>query len=183
MVVSLEALPLAPMVLLLPLEPVPAVVPLPIVPLPAVLPLPVAPLPVVPLLAVPLPDVLPVPLAVLPDEVPEPVVPELEPEVVVLGEVVPALPPLVLGPVDEPAGPVLPVPAVAPVALLPDPLPALWAIAYPPNANAAAAARVVRVFLLVVMCCSLNGKPRRDRLIQPTQGQLFHSLRSHSSKK
>lgn len=102
--------------------------------------------------------VLPVPLA--PMLLPlEPAVP-LEPEVPVepLAPVVPPVLPLVLGEVvvsvlEEPE----------PAVLEPEvPLPEVCATANPPRARAAAAARVVRVFLLVVMSCSLKWKPRRE---------------------
>jgi hypothetical protein len=54
---------------------------------------------------------------------------------------------------DDPAVP-------EPVVLLPD----VWAIDSPPMAKAAAAARVVRVFLVVVISNSLNGNPEGNRL-------------------
>ena len=52
-----------------------------------------------------------------------------------------------------PEGAAVPEPEVAP------PLPDVWAMDSPPTARAAAAARVVRVFLVVVIANSLNGNP------------------------
>jgi len=49
---------------------------------------------------------------------------------------------------------------VVPVLLLP----VVWAMDSPPMAMAAAAARVVRVFLVVVISNSLNGNPEGNRL-------------------
>lgn len=42
------------------------------------------------------------------------------------------------------------------------PLPDVWAMDSPPTARAAAAARVVRVFLVVVIANSLNGNPEGE---------------------
>ncbi len=122
------------------------------------------PLPVVllPLPVMPLPDaVLPLPVVPLPDAVlPEPIVPELEP--LALGVVVdePVLPepmvplepaaPLVLGDVADEPEPDVPEP------LVPLLEPELCANDSPPMASAAAAARVVRVFLVVIMSYSLS---------------------------
>jgi hypothetical protein len=137
--------------------------------------LPLLPLVLVSVLAVPLP-VVPLPDAVLPEPVvlpdavlPEPVVPELEP--LALGVVVeePALEPVLPEPVVlEPAAPpVLGVVADDPLEV-PEPavpLPEVWAIESPPIARAAAAARVVRVFLVVVMSYSLSEEtPKGNRL-------------------
>jgi hypothetical protein len=61
----------------------------------------------------------------------------------------------VLPEADEPA---VPEPEVEP------PLPDVWAMDSPPTARAAAAARVVRVFLVVVIANSLNGNPEGSRL-------------------
>lgn len=48
-------------------------------------------------------------------------------------------------------------------AALPEPpLPDVWAMDSPPTARAAAAARVVRVFLVVVIANSLNGNPEGE---------------------
>lgn len=143
------SVPLAPMVvLLLPVVPLlPAVVlPLPVVPLPeAVLPLPVVPLPEA---VLPLP-VVPLPVVVLPELAPaEGVVLLLE-----LGDVVVSLDEGVEPVVDE-LEPAVPEPEV--------PLPEVCAIAKPPNAKAAAAARVVRVFLVVVISNSLSGNPEGE---------------------
>lgn len=102
--------------------------------------------------------VLPVPLApmLLPLEPAAPLEP-LDPAVPLAPVVPPALP-LVLG---EAVLSVLEEPE--PAVLEPEvPLPEVCATANPPRARAAAAARVVRVFLLVVMSCSLKWKPRRE---------------------
>jgi hypothetical protein len=126
---------------------------------------PLAPIALLPLLPVSvLLAVLPVVPAVPPDE-PEALgllsVVLLEPDVVppLLGLVlllplVEGLAPglvLVLGLELLPAAPVLP--PDEPV------LPEVWASDKPPTASAAAAARVVRVFLVVIMYCSLSGNP------------------------
>lgn len=134
---------------------------------PLVLPLAVLPLPVVPLLAVPLPlvplPVVPLPVVVLPPDavLPEPVEPVLAPAagLLVLPEpVVPELAPLpVLGEVADEPEPEVPEPLVP----LPD---EVWATDSPPMARAAAAARVVRVFLVVIMSYSLIGNPEGNRL-------------------
>ncbi len=108
-------------------------------------------LPVVPLAPMLLPLEPAVPLE--PAAPVEPLAP-----LVPLAPVVPPVLPLVLGEVvvsvlEEPE----------PAVLEPEvPLPEVCATANPPRARAAAAARVVRVFLLVVMSCSLKWKPRRE---------------------
>jgi hypothetical protein len=105
-----------------------------------------------------------------------PVVPLVEPEVplLVLGEalgVVELLPALGLGvvmpPLDEldpavpePAEPAAPDEPDEPEPEAPEPAPPEpWAIDRPPIARAAAAARAVRVFLVVIMTYSLSGNP------------------------
>jgi len=110
-------------------------------------------------------------LAVLPE------VPLVEPEVepLVLGEalgvvvlLLPAVEPgLVMPPLDEPelpepaapAEPEAPEEPDAPEPAPPEAPPAPWAIASPPMARAAAAAKAVRVFLVVIMTYSLSGNP------------------------
>jgi hypothetical protein len=57
----------------------------------------------------------------------------------------------------------LPVPVSALPAAVPDE-PAVWAMESPPKARAAAAASIVRVFLVVVISNSLNGNPEGNRL-------------------
>jgi hypothetical protein len=139
--------------------------PAPIVLLLPVLPVPEAPMDVPEL---PLPLVDESVLAVLP------VVPLVEPEVplLVLGEalgVVALLPApgvgVVTPPVDEldpevpePAEPAAPDEPDEPEPAPPAP-PEPWAIDRPPIARAAAAAKAVRVFLVVIMTYSLSGNP------------------------
>lgn len=60
----------------------------------------------------------------------------------------------------------LPVPVSVPLAAAPElpDEPVVWAIESPPKARAAAAASIVRVFLVVVISNSLNGNPEGNRL-------------------
>jgi hypothetical protein len=143
---------LAPIVVLLPplvVPPLEPLAPLALVSVLGLLPEPVVvlPLPLVPLL----------PAAVLPELV-LPAEPVLGPPV--LAAPAPPVPepvapdPLVPGDADEPE-PVVPEPL-----LLPD----VCASDSPPMAKAAAAARVVRVFLVVIMSYSLSGNPEGNRL-------------------
>lgn len=109
-----------------------------------------------------------------------PVVLLLEPDVPDEPVVAPALGVVVLldAPVVPPLAPLVPlvlgdvvVSVAAGAAVLPDevvplvepavPLPDVCATDKPPKASAAAAARVVRVFLVVIMSYSLKWKPRR----------------------
>lgn len=110
----------------------------------------------------------------------------------VLGVLLPLVPAAVPGEVVlEPAVPLVPVDAPAPVVPLADepepavpvPLPELWATAMPPIASAAAAAKAVRVFFVVVMCSSLRGNSEGNGLKKAGQGQLLHRLDFHPAKK
>ncbi len=119
------------------------------------LPVPLAPMLLVPDVPVPAavePLVLPVALGVLD------VLGELDVLGVlgVLVELEPRLLPLPLVPAPvAPVVPEVPAPLVEP--------PEVWATANPPMARAAAAASVVRVFLVVVISNSLNGTPKGMR--------------------
>jgi hypothetical protein len=156
----LEALPLVEVSVLAVLPPLEPVLPEPMVePVepdePVVLPV----VPLAPMLLVPLP-VVPEPLAEEP-VVPEPLEPVVEPRLLPLPDVplpvAPVVPVVLPEPVvPEPVAPVVPEPLVE--------LPEVWATANPPMARAAAAASVVRVFLVVDMSNSLNGNPEGSRL-------------------
>lgn len=149
LVVELVVLDVSELIVLLPEEPV------------------VLPVPLAPMLDVPLP-VVPLPLAVVP-ELPLVVSVELEPEE--LGEVLELVLLEELGLLLVVSDEVLPEleglvvlfvvalgvePEVPELVELPEDV---WAIAIPPKARAAAAARVVRVFLLLVMSLLLDGNP------------------------
>lgn len=155
----------------------------------AELPVPVVePVPLAPMLDVP----VPVPLAAV---LPEPVVLDeelllgevlelllgevllLEPEFMLeegLLLVVPLVP--VVGPPLAPVAALLPVPEPP----VPEEEPEDCARATPPMARAAAAAKVVRVFFVLIMSNSLIADPQGDRLKKAgVLGQLLRSLRFH----
>jgi len=125
---------------------------------------------------------LPVPLAPIALLPVLPVAPAVLPLVLVLvsalGAALGAVLGVVLGAalgmvVDEPADPVA---GPAAGAVVPEPLvplPDVWAMDSPPMARAAAAARVVRVFLVVVIANSLNGNPEGNRLKKAGKSQLL----------
>jgi hypothetical protein len=80
--------------------------------------------------------------------------------------------------------PVAPLVAPVPDPEVPPELPDVWAMAIPPMARPAAAARAVRVFLVVIMRNSLNGNPEGSGWNkQAGRSQLLHRLRFHPSHK
>lgn len=155
------------MVALLPLAPI------------ALLPVPEPEL-VVSVLAVPLPVVPLEPAAVLPLPVALPVV-LLSVVAPVLGKVL-LLPDPPVVPVAAPAAGVEVLPeADDPVPEPAVPLPEVWAMDSPPMANAAAAARVVRVFLVVIIYNSLEWKPRREWVLKSRHSPATRRLSARRS--